>query len=78
MREHTIQVEKTLAMLGRRPTEVDRLVRLLLAAYGRLEAVVSGMPAGAVGATAIVARAADEVRGVARSAAGSASERDTR
>jgi len=78
MREHTIQVEKTLAMLGRRPTEVDRLVRLLLAAYGRLEAVVSGLPAGAGGATAIVTRAADEARVVAGSAAESASKRDAR
>ena len=38
IREHTIQVEKTLAMLGRTPTETDRLVRLILATYGRLEA----------------------------------------
>lgn len=38
VREHTIQVEKTLALLGRTPTEIDRLVRLVLATYGRLEA----------------------------------------
>ena len=37
MREHTIQVEKTLAVLGRPHTEVERLVRLICAAYGRLE-----------------------------------------
>jgi hypothetical protein len=42
IREHTIQVEKTLAMLGRAPTEPERLVRLTLAAYGRAEAVVFG------------------------------------
>jgi hypothetical protein len=42
IREHTIQVEKTLAMLDLRPTEVDRLVRLVLAAWGRAEAVVYG------------------------------------
>jgi hypothetical protein len=72
IREHTIQVEKTLAMLDRRPTEVDRLVRLVLAAYGRLEAVVYGLPS-AGDATAVLARAAAEVEGIARSAAGSGS-----
>jgi hypothetical protein len=42
IREHTVQVEKTLAMIDHRPTENDRLVRLLLAAWGRAEAVVHG------------------------------------
>ena len=42
IREHTIQVDKTLAMLGREPTEVERLVRLILTTYGRLEAVLIG------------------------------------
>ena len=42
IREHTIQVDKTLAMLGREPTEVERLIRLVLASYGRLEALVIG------------------------------------
>ncbi|MEX2547938.1 MAG: DinB family protein [Chloroflexota bacterium] len=37
IREHTIQVEKTLAFIGRPTTEVDRLLRLICAAYGRLE-----------------------------------------
>ena len=37
MREHTIQVEKTLGYIGRPITEVDRLLRLIAAAYGRLE-----------------------------------------
>ena len=32
-------------MLGREPTEVERLVRLVLATYGRLEALVIGRPA---------------------------------
>jgi hypothetical protein len=45
IREHTIQVDKTLAMLGREPTEVERLVRLILATYGRLEAELVGRPA---------------------------------
>jgi hypothetical protein len=42
IREHTIQVEKTLDMLDHRSTEVDRLVRHVLATWGRAETVVSG------------------------------------
>lgn len=42
IREHTIQVEKTLDLLGRRRTEVDHLVRHLLATWGRAESVVYG------------------------------------
>lgn len=42
IREHAIQVEKTLDMLGHRPTEVDRLIRHLLGAWGRAEEVVFG------------------------------------
>ncbi|MEO6208045.1 MAG: DinB family protein [Candidatus Limnocylindrales bacterium] len=42
IREHTIQVEKTLALLGHVPGEPERLVRLVLAAYGRAESVVFG------------------------------------
>ncbi len=38
--EHTLQLDKTLTMLRREPTEVARLVRLIHAAYGRLEAHV--------------------------------------
>ncbi len=41
-REHTIQVEKTMVMIGQTPTEVDRLIRLILGAWGRAEAVVYG------------------------------------
>jgi hypothetical protein len=44
IREHTIQVDKTLAMLGRQATESERLVRLILATYGRLEAELVGRP----------------------------------
>ncbi|MDP9481754.1 MAG: DinB family protein [Chloroflexota bacterium] len=40
IREHTVQVDKTLAMTGRQPTEVERLVRLIGASYGRLESLV--------------------------------------
>jgi DinB superfamily len=42
LREHTIQVEKTLAMLNHTPSEVDRLIHLILAEWGRAEAVVYG------------------------------------
>lgn len=42
--EHTVQVDKTLVMLGRTPPEAHRLVRLVLRAYGRLEATVFGLP----------------------------------
>lgn len=38
--EHTLQLDKTLTMLRRNPTEVARLVRLIHATYGRLEARV--------------------------------------
>jgi hypothetical protein len=48
LREHTIQVEKTLVMLDQRPSEVQRLVRLVVAAYGRLEATGYGRPPGAL------------------------------
>lgn len=40
--EHTVQIEKTLDMLGRRQTEVQRLVRLIARAFGRLEATAFG------------------------------------
>jgi len=48
LREHAVQVEKTLAMLGRAPTEVERLVRLIHGAYGRLEAAAYGWPSTAL------------------------------
>ncbi len=45
LQEHTVQVEKTLVMLGRAPDEAQRLARLALRAYGRLESVVYALPA---------------------------------
>jgi uncharacterized damage-inducible protein DinB len=45
LQEHTVQVEKTLVMLGRTPREADRLARLVLRAYGRLEAALYALPA---------------------------------
>jgi hypothetical protein len=48
IREHTVQVDKTLAMLGRTPTEAERLLRVIAAAYGRLESAVIAVPADAM------------------------------
>jgi hypothetical protein len=42
IREHTIQIDKTLAMIGHAPTETARLVRLIAGSYGRLEGLVIG------------------------------------
>ena len=42
--EHTVQVDKTLVWLGRQPSEVERLVRLVATAWGRLEANVWPRP----------------------------------
>jgi hypothetical protein len=73
IREHTIQVEKTLVMLDLQPTEVDRLIRLVLAAWGRAEAVVygaaeAGEAEGPLVAAAASARAtAAEIATLARS-----------
>jgi uncharacterized damage-inducible protein DinB len=44
LQEHTVQVDKTLVMLGRTPPEAHRLIRLVFRAYGRLEATVFGLP----------------------------------
>jgi len=71
LREHTIQIEKTLAMLGHQPAEPARLVRNLLAAYGRAEATVFGRLAADAAADRIAAGAA-EARDATRSARASA------
>ncbi len=44
MRQHTVQVDKTLAGIGHPPTEAERLVRLLYQAIGRVEAAQLGAP----------------------------------
>jgi uncharacterized damage-inducible protein DinB len=69
LREHTIQVEKTLVMIGHQPTEVDRLVRLILASWGRAESSVFGA-SGAADAVAILAAAAREARETAEQLTG--------
>ena len=48
IREHTIQVDKTLVMIRRPLTEVERLVRLASESFGRLEATVFARPAADV------------------------------
>jgi hypothetical protein len=45
LEEHTLQVEKTLAMLGAATPEGHRLGRLLCRAWGHLEAVILALPA---------------------------------
>jgi hypothetical protein len=69
IREHTVQVEKTMDMLDRHPTEVDRLVRLVLAAWGRAEATVYGTPKPGA-AIDILAKAAASARKTAAEIAG--------
>ena len=64
--EHTIQVEKTLDMLGRRRSEVDWLTRHVAAAYGRLEAVAYSRESAAA-ASAIYDRVAGELPALAQS-----------
>ncbi|MFL5717927.1 MAG: DinB family protein, partial [Chloroflexota bacterium] len=76
IREHAIQVDKTLAMLHREPSEVERLVRLVLATYGRLEALVIGRTAadldrslaGGLSAIAILTEAIADAEATAISA----------
>ena len=69
IREHTVQVEKTLVMIGQTPTEVDRLIRLILAAWGQAEAVVYGSVDGGE-AVAALAAAAARARATAAETAG--------
>jgi DinB family protein len=67
IREHAIQVEKTFALLRHDPTEPARLVRNLLGAYGRAEAVVFGRQ-GVDEAVDRIVRGAAEARDAARAA----------
>ena len=62
--EHTIQIEKTIDMLGKRRSEVDWLVRLLGRAFGNLGPTVFGRDsAGAAGPVLdLVARDLDALR----------------
>lgn len=70
LREHTIQVEKTLAQLGQPPSEVARLLRLLHGALGDLEGALIGKadePASQAGQRAlatIIAARTGEIAGM--------------
>lgn len=68
IREHTIQVEKTFGFIGRPITEVERLLRLIAAAYGRLEEELLLRPPGSVPAEAL-AMTESAARGVSLDAA---------
>lgn len=72
LREHTIQVEKTLAMLGRQPTEVERIVRRVLEAYGRLEATAFARPPEVLGALDERGRSVADAFAITESIRGSA------
>ena len=61
IREHAIQIEKTFDMIGHVPDERARLVRNLLAAYGRAESVVFART-GVDGAVERIAQGAAEAR----------------
>ena len=63
MRQHTVQVDKTLAGIGHPPTEAERLVRLLYQAVGRVEAAQLG--AGDIAAQA-QQHSAEFIEGLAR------------
>ena len=70
--EHTIQVDKTLVMLGRRPTEVDRLLRRVGVAWGAIESELWPIPANDAAlslATAAAARTAATAADVKATAA---------
>lgn len=68
LREHTVQVDKTLVLVGRQPREVDRLVRLVHAAFGRMEAAAFALePSVAAPAAPIIAAAATAVTEVVES-----------
>ena len=61
--EHTVQVEKTLDMLGKGQSEVARLTRLVARAYGRLESVLFYRD-GAAAAAPILDGLSAELRGI--------------
>ena len=66
--EHTVQVEKTLDLIGHRATEVERLVRLNARAMGRLEALVFSRGVeqlDAAGVAAVLDRVAGALRDLA-------------
>ena len=71
MAEHTVQVDKTLVWLGRQPSEVERLVRIVSGAWGRLEAAIwpGQAPAEATDLAVDAARRAAETAAAVRASA---------
>lgn len=72
IREHAIQVEKTLATLGRTPTEPERLARHVLATFGRAEEAVYARAVGDDAIEPLLAAAAEarrEISDASRAAA---------
>jgi hypothetical protein len=61
--EHTIQIDKTLAWLDRRPTEVERIVGELYRAWGRLEAEIFPIESAELSRSANGGRSVDSVLG---------------
>jgi hypothetical protein len=65
LRQHTVQVEKALAALGRGPSETQRLTRLLYAALADVEGVLLGaeetLAAEQASVAASIAARADEI-----------------
>jgi len=69
LREHTIQLEKTLDFIGRPTSEVERLLRLIAAAYGRLEEELYMWPAAEPSVAEAVATAESVARAIQDDAA---------
>ena len=66
--EHTVQLDKTLAWLGREPREVERIVRDLHTAWGRLESRIWPAESTTPAVDQILARMSATVISEARSA----------
>ena len=71
LREHTNQVEKTIPLTGRRPGEIELVVRILVRAYGELEATAMVVPESVAApileaAGLGIARHAEEIAAAAR------------
>lgn len=64
IREHVIQVEKTLGFIDRQPTEVERLMRLIAGSYGRLEQEVFFVPASSAAVSEALALVESTASGV--------------
>jgi hypothetical protein len=66
LREHTIQVDKTLAGIGRSPSEPERLARLLHRALGEVEGALLGAPDVALSRRRAVATVFDQLTSASR------------